>query len=247
MKTIDLSFVIPAKNEEGSVEKLYLQILSEVKKLKKSYEIIFIDDGSTDKTFEVLSKLRKKDKRITIIRHRGNWGKSVALQNGFDTSRGEIVFTMDADLQDNPVEIKKFLKKLDLGYDLVSGWKKKRHDPISKVVPSRILNLMISKFIRVPIHDTNCGYKAYRKCVVKDLMLYGELYRFIPVLAAKKNYRVGEIVVRHRARKYGSSKYGWERNVKGFLDFLTIIFLTGYARRPAHFFGTLGLVSFIFG
>lgn len=240
-----LSFVIPAKNEEGSVVELYNQIFQAVKPLKKTYEIIFVDDGSTDSTFEKLQALHKKDSRVKVIKFRGNLGKSAALQVGFDKALGDIVFTMDADLQDSPQEIPHFLKKLDEGYDLVSGWKKTRHDPSVKVIPSRILNNFLTPLLTgVKLHDINCGFKCYRKEVVKSLNLYGELYRFIPVFASKQSFRVTEIPVDHRARKHGKSKFGWERNIKGLLDLFTIVLVTGYNRRPGHFFGTLGLSSF---
>jgi len=243
-----LSFVIPAKNEEGSVQALYQEIVAAVHPLKKTYEIIFIDDGSTDSTFEKLTQLHKKDSQVKIIKFRGNLGKSAALQTGFDKASGNIVFTMDADLQDNPREILHFLEKINEGYDLVSGWKKTRHDPSVKVIPSRILNNFLTPLLTgVKLHDINCGFKAYRKEVVKTLNLYGELYRFIPVFAAKQSFRVTEIPVDHRARKHGKSKFGWERNIKGFLDLLTVVFLTGYNRRPGHFFGTFGLISFFAG
>lgn len=248
MEKIDLSFVIPAKNEQDSIETLYKEILQAVEPLKKSIELIFIDDGSADDTFKHLENLHQKDSRVKIIKLRGNFGKSVALQEGFNRIHGSIVFTLDADLQDNPKEIPLFLEKLDEGFDLVSGWKKKRHDPsISKVLPSRILNFLTNALTGVGIHDTNCGFKAYRREVIKSLNLYGELYRFIPVIAAKQNFKVGEIVVEHRPRKFGKTKFGWERGVKGILDLLTVVFLTGYMRRPGHFFGTLGLISFFLG
>ena len=244
----DLSFVIPAKNEEGSVQALYQEIVGVVKPLKKTYEVIFIDDGSTDSTFEKLTHLHKKDPKVKIVKFRGNLGKSAALHTGFSLAQGNVVFTMDADLQDNPKEIPNFLKKLDQGFDLVSGWKKARHDPSVKVIPSRILNNFLTPLLTgVHLHDINCGFKAYRNEVVKSLNLYGELYRFIPVFAQKQNFKVTEIPVDHRARIHGKSKFGWERNIKGFLDLLTIVFLTGYNRRPGHFFGTLGLASFFFG
>ncbi len=242
-----ISFVIPAKNEEGSLEILHKELVTVIKKIVRKYEIIFIDDGSTDKTFEIAKKIARKDKSVKVIKLRGNWGKSSALQVGFEKIKGEIIFTLDADLQDNPIEIPKFLKKIDEGYDLVSGWKKVRYDPISKVIPSRILNFAISKLTGVKIHDTNCGFKAYKRSVIDNLNLYGELYRFIPVIAAKQNFKVGEIVIGHRRRKFGKSKFGIERNIKGFLDLITIIFLTGYIRRPGHFFGTAGLLSFMGG
>lgn len=248
MKTKLLTFVIPAKNEEGSVEALYSEIKDIVSSLKQPYEVIFIDDGSTDSTFEKLSNLHRSDSCVKVVKFRGNFGKSAALQVGFDRARGDIVFTMDADLQDNPKEIPNFLSKLDEGYDLVSGWKKTRHDPSIKVIPSRILNNFLTPLLTgVRLHDINCGFKAYRKEVVKDLNLYGELYRFIPVFAQKQAFRVTEIPVDHRPRQYGKSKFGWERNIKGLLDLITIVFITGYKRRPGHFFGTLGLASFFFG
>jgi len=218
-----------------------------MRKVRKSFEIIFIDDGSTDNTFEVLKKLRQKDKKVKVIRLRGNFGKSIALQLGFKQAKGEVILTLDADLQDNPKEIPHFIKKLEEGYDLVVGWKRQRHDPMSKTLPSKLGNSITRFLTGVKIHDLNCGYKAYRREVVKSLNLYGELYKYIPVLAAKQNFKIAEIAVDHRQRKYGKSKYGWERNTKGFLDLITVVFLTGYLRRPGHFFGTLGLVSFFIG
>jgi glycosyltransferase involved in cell wall biosynthesis len=247
MEKTKLSIVIPTRDEEKSVKPLYQEIVGVLGKLKKGFEIIFVDDGSVDKTFEELKKIHKKDKRVKIIRLRGNWGKSTALQTGFEHTKGEIILTLDADLQDNPTEIPRFLDKINQGYDLVSGWKKKRHDPLAKVIPSRIFNFATSVLTGIKIHDVNCGFKAYRSKVVKNLNLYGELYRFVPILAAKQNFKVGEIVIAHRPRKYGKSKFGWERNIKGLLDLITIVFLTGYLKRPGHFFGGLGLISFFFG
>ncbi len=239
-----ISFVIPARNEEKSVERLYKEIITEVKKLKVKYEIIFVDDGSTDKTFENLKKISKKYKNVISIKLRGNWGKSMALQTGFIKASGNIIFTLDADLQDNPSEIPNFLKKLNEGYDLVSGWKKIRHDPISKVIPSRILNFTISLLTGTKIHDVNCGFKVYKRKVVDHLNLYGELYRFIPIIAAGQNFKVGEIPIKHRKRKFGKSKFGITRNIKGLLDLITVIFLTGYLRKPGHFFGGAGIATF---
>ena len=248
MSSIGLSFVIPAKNEEDSVKILHEEIVEIVSKIKKSYEIIFIDDGSTDNTFLKLKELNQTNPCVKVIRLRGNCGKSAALQSGFNLAKGEIVFTLDADLQDNPKEIPAFLDKIEEGYDLVSGWKKTRHDPsITKVLPSRIVNLLARKLTGIKIHDTNCGFKAYRSEVIQSLNLYGELYRFIPIIAAKQNFKVGEVVVDHRPRKYGKTKFGWSRGIKGLLDLLTVIYLTGYVKRPGHFFGTLGSVSFSFG
>lgn len=247
MNKLFLSFVIPAKNEQDSVKPLYKEIVDVLNRLKNPFEIIFIDDGSTDKTYDGLKNIHKKDKRVRIIKLRGNFGKSTALQVGFDHAKGDIIFTLDADLQDNPKEIPAFLQKLDEGYDLISGWKKTRHDPSTKIVPSRILNKITSVITGVKLHDINCGFKVYRKEVIKNLNLYGELYRFIPIFAAKQNFRVGEIVIEHRARKYGKTKFGIERNIKGLLDLITIVFLTGYIKRPGHFFGTLGLFAFFIG
>jgi len=241
-----ISIVIPIKNEEESIEKLYLEIIDVVKKNKINYQIVFVDDGSTDKSYQILEKLHKLDKKIKIVKLRGWFGKSIALQAGFENSNGEIIITMDADLQDNPIEIPKLIKMLDEGYDLVSGWKKNRHDPISKTLPSKLGNWTTRLLTGIKIHDLNCGLKAYKRVVVENLHLYGELYKYIPVLAEKQNFKVGEIIVIHRPRKYGKSKFGWQRNIKGFLDMLTVTFLTGYMKKPAHFFGTIGIMlSFI--
>lgn len=247
MEKIELSFVIPAKNEEKSVTFLYQEIKEVVGKITKNFEIIFIDDGSTDKTYQILKKINKEDKRVKIIKLRGWWGKSIALQAGFNHAKGDIIFTMDADLQDDAKEIPNFLKKLNKGYDLVSGWKKTRHDPFSKTFPSKIGNVATRTLTGIKIHDINCGFKVYRKEVIKNLNLYGELYKYIPVLVQKQNFKVTEIVIKHRRREYGKSKFGWTRNIKGFLDMLTVVFITGYSRRPAHFFGTWGIVSFGIG
>lgn len=241
MQKPTISFVLPAKNEAESIEPLYKGIIGEARKIGKPFEIIFVDDGSTDDTFNQMLKLHQKDKTVKIIKHRGNFGKSVALQSGFNLSQGEIIVTMDTDLQDDPKEIPVFLKKIDEGYDLVSGWKKQRYDPSSKKIPSKIGNFLTRILTGIKVHDLNCGFKAYKRAVVKNIYLYGELYKFIPVLAARQNFKIAEIVVNHKPRKHGKSKFGWERNIKGFLDLLTIVFLTGYSRRPGHFFGFFGL------
>lgn len=245
--TPQLSFVIPAKNEEANIEPLYDEISLVMQKVAKPYEIIFVDDGSTDNTFTKIRKLHAQDSRVKGLQLRGWFGKAVALQAGFEEARGEIVFTLDADLQDDPKEIPKILNKLGEGYDLVSGWKKKRYDPWTKVWPSRILNAFASWIMGTHFHDINCGFKAYRREVIKNLNLYGELFRFIPIFAAKQNFKVGEIAVGHRPRKHGQTKFGFERNIKGLLDLFTVIFLTGYLKRPAHFFGGIGLVAFSLG
>lgn len=247
-KIPEISFVIPAKNEEQTIHMIYKKINHVMAKIKTTYEVIFIDDGSTDSTYLEMKKLNNKyPNRIAVVKHRGNWGKSIALQSGFKLVRGEVTITMDADLQDTPEEIPNFIKKIKEGYDLVSGWKKMRHDPISKTLPSKIGNWLASFLTGIKLHDFNCGFKAYRSQVVKNLNLYGELYKFIPIIAGKKNYKIAEIVVKHKRREFGKSKFGWERNAKGFLDIMTIFFITGYIKRPGHFFGTLGLLSFLFG
>jgi len=244
-KTIPyLSFIVPVKNEEKSIEQLSQEIVKECNNLEKTYEIIFVDDGSVDRTFEVIKDLHKKNNNIKAIRYRRNFGKSAALSTGFAGANGEIVFTLDGDLQDNPLEIPKFLEKLDQGYDLVSGWKKKRYDSTLITLPSVVGNFLIRKLTGVKVHDLNCGFKAYRKKVIKDLNIYGELYRFIPILANQKGYKIGEIVVRHRPRRFGESKYNWFKIIKVFLDLITVLFLTGHATHPGHFFGTLGLIFF---
>lgn len=248
MKKPDLSFVIPAKNEQENIELLYKEILANVTKIKKTFEIIFIDDGSTDTTSESIRKITKKDKRVKGIILRGWWGKAAGLQLGFENANANIIFTMDADLQDDPKEIPNFLKKISEGYDLVVGWKKRRHDPWHKVIPSRFLNnFLIPSLTGIKIHDTNCGYKAFKREVLKNINLYGEQFRYLPIVVSKQNFKVTEIVINHRERKFGKSKFGIERNIKGFLDLITIVFLTGYLRRPGHFFGGLGILSFVIG
>jgi len=246
MKT-DITIVIPAKNEQDSIVRLYDEIVAALKPVKKTFEIIFVDDGSTDATYSEISKLRVKDKRVKVLKHRGNFGKSVALQNGFKNALGDIVITMDADLQDSPKEIPNFLAKIAEGYDVVSGWKKRRNDPISKTVPSKVINFLVRLMTGLKLHDINCGFKAYRREVLGDLNLYGDLYRFIPIFIHRQNYKVGEMEVEHRSRKFGKSKYGWKRFISGWLDLLTVFFLVRYLRRPGHFFGTLGAFSFSSG
>ena len=246
-KRPEISLIIPVKDERESLKQLVKEINSACSSLNKTIEIIFVDDGSIDGSFELLENLRKKDKKIKVFRLRRNFGKSAALMVGFNNALGEIQITLDGDLQDNPIEIPRFIQKLEQGYDVVSGWKKKRHDPLNKTVPSKIFNLFTAKLTKINIHDFNCGFKAYRKDVTKKLNLYGELYRFIPVLVGQMGYKVGEIAVRHRKRKYGKSKYGSVRIVRGLLDLITVLFLGGYATRPGHFFGSLGILFFIPG
>lgn len=240
-----LSFVIPAYNEEESLNQLYEEILENCG--DHDYEIIFVEDGSTDSTYEVMKELSDKDSNVKIIRFRTNFGKSAALQTGFDYAQGEVVFTLDADLQDNPREISNFLAKLDEGYDMVTGWKKKRRDPLNKKIPSRFFNFVTSSSFGLKLHDYNCGFKAYRREVIKELDIYGEMHRYIPALAYAKGFNVAEIAVEHRSREYGKSKYGIERYLRGFLDLLTVKLLTHYVRSPLYLFGNTGAVLSLLG
>lgn len=242
-----LSILIPLFNEEESLVELHAEITSVMKTVKRPYEILFIDDGSTDHSFKVLEDLHRIDRHVRAIRFRRNFGKSAALAVGFKEARGEFVVTMDADLQDDPREIPNLVAALQPDVDLVSGWKQKRHDPISKTIPSRFFNFVTAKMTGIPIHDFNCGLKAYRREVTKEVQIYGELHRYIPVLAHWAGYRVGEIVVQHHPRKYGHTKFGLSRFFKGFLDLLTVLFTTRYIRRPLHLFGVWGIVSFVVG
>jgi len=242
-----LSIVIPLLDEEESLRELYGQIVAATDPLKKSVEIIFVDDGSTDGSFAVLKELHGKDARVKVIRFRRNFGKSAALSVGFHEAQGQFIITMDADLQDDPAEIPSLLEMLDQGYDLVSGWKQRRHDPISKTIPSRLANTVTAKMTGIPIHDMNCGLKAYRKEVVKEVSVYGELHRYIPALAHWAGFKVGEKVVLHHPRKFGHTKFGIGRFSRGFLDLLTVLFTTRYIRRPLHLFGVWGIVCFLIG
>ncbi|MBC7319480.1 glycosyltransferase family 2 protein [bacterium] len=247
MNRYDVSFVIPLKNEVETIEALYRGIVENTAPLGLSFEIIFIDDGSTDGSFDVIKRLSREDNRVKGIRFRRNFGKSSALSAGFKLAKGNIVITMDADLQDDPVEIPRFIEMINKGYDVVSGWKKIRHDPPSKTLPSRVFNKLTSWATGVDIHDFNCGFKAYRNEVVKSLDIYGELHRYIPALAHSKGFTVGEIIVTHHPRKFGASKYGWERLFKGFLDLFTVVFLTRFIKRPMHVFGSAGVLLFLIG
>ena len=242
-----LSLVIPVYNEAESLDELHRQIDEVARTRGYDLEFLFIDDGSRDASWSKIAALAHRDARVKAIRFRRNFGKAAALSAGFRAARGELVMTLDADLQDDPAEIPNFLAKLDEGLDVVSGWKQVRHDPWHKVLPSRVFNAMVSWLTGVQLHDHNCGMKCYRRAAVGEVRLYGELHRFVPVLAAAKGFRIGEIVIQHRARKFGSSKYGWERLAKGFLDLLTVKFLTGFGKRPQHLLGGIGLASFFLG
>ncbi len=242
---MDLSFVIPVFNEEKSLKELHKKILGNIG--IRSYEIIFIDDGSTDNSFKILQEIAEDDKNVHIIKFRRNFGKSAALQTGFDKAKGDIVFTLDADLQDDPEEIPGFIEKINQGYDLVAGWKKHRKDPITKKITSKIFNIVTSIIFRLKLHDYNCGFKAYRNAVVKSINIYGELHRYIPALAKAKGFSICEIPVKHHKRKFGKSKYGMERLARGFLDLLTVTMITKFERSPLYLFGIGGLIISLIG
>lgn len=242
-----LSIVIPVFNEEESLPELARRIAEVTRRESIDYQVIFVDDGSSDNSWPVIEKLCAQQSNIRGLRLRRNFGKAAALAAGFNHAGGDWVITMDADLQDDPNEIPRLLAKLDEGFDVVSGWKKERHDPWHKVLPSRLFNGMISGLTGVRLHDHNCGLKAYRQEVLREVHLYGEMHRFVPVLAAARGFRVAEIVIQHHARQHGKSKYGFERFIKGFLDLMTVYFLTGYSNRPQHLLGSVGLLSFTVG
>jgi glycosyltransferase involved in cell wall biosynthesis len=244
----DVSVVIPLLNEEESLPELTDRIVETLVRAGYSFEILYVDDGSSDRSFEVLKEQHARHAAVRVIRMKKNYGKSAALAEGFRAATGRYVATMDADLQDDPNELPSLIRKLDEGYDLVSGWKKKRHDPISKTVPSRFFNFVTSLLTGIRLHDFNCGLKAYRRQVVRDVNLYGELHRYIPVLARWEGYsRITELPVQHHPRKYGYSKFGVARFIRGFLDLLTVLFLSRYLRRPLHFFGFVGTAFFLTG
>ncbi len=240
-----VSFVIPVYNEEESIRQLYQEIIRN--NPIPDYEIIYIDDGSTDSTYSILSELAKEDTKVKLIKFRRNFGKAAALQIGFKIARGDYIFTMDADLQDDPIEIPNFIRKLEEGYDLVSGWKKKRYDPLYKTLPSKFFNFITAHTFMLKLKDFNCGYKLYRKPAAKEVVLYGEMHRYIPVLANALGFRIGEIPVNHRKRQFGKSKYGIERYLRGFFDLLTVKMVTQYVKSPLYLFGRVGIVSVVLG
>ena len=238
---MDISIVIPVYNEKESLKTLYAELKEVLLKMNSLYEIIFIDDGSIDGTFDILSGLNKVDKNVKVIQLRKNYGKSTALSAGFDKAIGKIVISMDGDLQDSPEEILRLIKKIEEGYDLVSGWKFNRKDPLNKTIPSFIFNKFVSLYTGIKIHDINCGLKAYKLEVIKNIDVYGELHRFLPVLSFWQGFKVGEIKVDHRKRKYGKSKFGTWRFFSGFFDFITVMITTRYLYRQLHLFGFVGL------
>src|SRR5882757_9196230 len=247
---MDISIVIPVYNEDESLPELCSWIQRVVQANGFSYEIILVDDGSTDRSWEVIEELRRSNPMIKGIKFQRNYGKSAALNEGFKAATGEVVITMDADMQDSPDEIPELRRMiLENNYDMVSGWKKMRHDPISKTLPSKLFNGIAARVTKIPLHDFNCGLKAYRRKVVKSIEVYGEMHRYIPVIAKWAGFRrVGEKVVQHRARKYGHTKFGGlGRGLKGLLDLASITFVGKYGKRPMHFFGPLGVVCFLIG
>jgi glycosyltransferase involved in cell wall biosynthesis len=244
---VDLTVVIPVLDEEQSLVPLHDKLIPVLAGITDRFEVVYVDDGSQDGSIDVLDKLHQQDSRIRVIQFRRNFGKSAALSVGFSESKGEVVVTMDADLQDEPEEIPKFLEALEQGYDLVSGWKSPRRDPVTKTLPSVLFNWATNLLTGLRLHDVNCGFKAYRRRVIEEICIYGELHRYIPVLAHWRGFKVTEVQVRHHPRRYGRSKYGWERFSRGLLDLLTVLFLNRYNRRPLHLFGWVGLLFFLVG
>ena len=248
-----ISVVVPVHNEESSVALLLDELgsafegMRAVDGIDRPWEAVFVDDGSTDGTFSALTRLHDAADNVRIVRLRRNFGKAAALQAGFEEAAGDVIVTIDGDLQDDPAEIPRLLAKLDEGFDLVSGWKTKRRDPLSRRIPSRIFNSVSGRMSGLRLHDLNCGLKAYRVEVLHGLRIYGELHRFIPVLAHYRGFRVAEVPVNHRPREHGRSRYGMERYVRGFLDLLTVTFMGRYRHRPLHLFGGLGLVLSLLG
>jgi dolichol-phosphate mannosyltransferase len=242
-----ISVVVPVFNEKDSLLLLHGEIAETARKADLDLEILFVDDGSTDGSWQEIQELARRDRRVHGIRFRRNFGKAAALSAGFRAARGSRVITLDADLQDDPAEIPRFLQALDQGVEVVNGWKRIRHDPWHKVWPSRVFNTLVSWLTGVKLHDHNCGMKCFRSEIFREIRLYGELHRFIPVLAEARGYRVGEIEIQHRPRRFGRSKYGVRRFIKGFLDLLTVKFLTGFGQRPQHLLGTIGLFAFVAG
>ncbi|MFO8056442.1 MAG: glycosyltransferase family 2 protein [bacterium] len=237
----EVSVVVPVKDEQETVEELVHKARRVLEEREKSFEIILVDDGSADKSFEKMKELAAGDGRVRAVRFLRNFGKSAALTAGFERASGRTIITIDADLQDDPEEIPVLLDELDKGYHLVSGWKKERQDPLGKRFSSRLANLVTSVLSGVRVHDMNCGFKAYRHEVIRNLRIYGDLHRFIPALAGAQGFTVSEVVVRHHPRRFGKSKYGLARMPRGFFDLLTVLFITQYARRPLHLFGGIGV------
>ncbi len=244
---MEISVVIPLFNEEGSLTELHKTLSEVLYKLNYSYELLFIDDGSTDSSNDIIKDLRNSDPHIRLLTFRRNRGKSAALSVGFKASCGKYVVTMDADLQDDPKEIPNLIHELNNGYDLVTGWKRTRHDPLNKVIPSRIFNTVTSFVSGIKLHDFNCGLKGYRSEVIKEIKVYGERHRFLPVLAHMHGFKISEIPVKHHPRIHGQTKYGAYRFIAGFLDLITLLFKMKFLSKPMHLFGSLGMIGLIVG
>ena len=243
----EVSIVIPVLNESGSLPELYSKLKESMDKLKREYEIIFIDDGSADNSFEILKEIHLKDSRVKVIKFRKNFGQTVAISAGFDHAKGNVIVTMDSDLQNDPGDISKLLQKMDEGFDVVSGWRADRKDPFTKKIPSMISNFLARHLTSVKIHDFGCTLKAYKREVLNELELYGETHRYIPALVAWKGFKIGEIKVKHYPRKHGKTKYGWKRFIKGILDLILVTFWQRYSTRPIYVFGGLGLLLALLG
>jgi glycosyltransferase involved in cell wall biosynthesis len=249
MEKIEISVLIPLYNEDESLSELHDWIKKVMEEHDFSYEILFVDDGSTDDSWNVIKGLQAKNPKVRGFKFRRNQGKTAALQTGFNASNGDVIITMDADLQDSPEEIPELYRMITKdGYDLVSGWKQKRYDPITKTLPTKLFNAVTRSISDIYLHDFNCGLKAYKSEVVKNITIYGEMHRYVPVIAKWNGFgKIGEKVVQHQSRKYGHTKFGLERFINGFLDLLSITFVNKFGRRPMHFFGSFGFISFFFG
>ncbi|MBG6236309.1 glycosyltransferase involved in cell wall biosynthesis [Pedobacter sp. CAN_A7] len=246
---MDISIVVPLYNEEESLPELTEWIAKVMTQHQFTYELLYIDDGSTDQSWAIIEDLKRTNDNVKGIKFRRNYGKSAALNVAFDAAQGDVVITMDADLQDSPDEIPELFRRIkEEKYDLVSGWKKKRYDPITKTIPTKLFNAATRKMSGIHLNDFNCGLKAYRKEVIKTIEVYGEMHRYIPVIAKWAGFKkIGEQVVEHRARKYGVTKFGMSRFINGFLDLLSIFFVGKFGKRPMHFFGSMGVLSFVVG
>lgn len=244
---MDISIVVPLLNEAESLPELHEALTQALEPLGRSWEIVFVNDGSTDDSMDVLRRLYEENENVKVLSFGRNLGKSAALAAGFAEARGDVVVTIDADLQDDPNEIPALIERLDEGFDLVSGWKKERKDPLSKRLASRLFNRVTSALSGLRLHDMNCGLKVYRRDVVETIRVYGELHRYTPVLAHWAGFRITELPVRHHARRYGTTKFGPERFLRGFFDLLTVLFLRRYVTRPLHLFGMVGAVLFLAG
>lgn len=245
-----ISIVIPARNEEASLRQLTDKINATIAGMERvaSHEIIFVDDGSTDRSWDIIEELScTRENHVRGIRLRRNRGKAAALSAGFNECQGNLIFTMDADLQDDPKEIPNFINMMDKGFDLVSGWKRIRNDPIMKTAPSRLFNFVTARLTGIDLHDFNCGFKCYRREVIDNIVLYGELHRYVPVLAHDLGFRIGEVAVEHHPRVHGASKYGWERYTRGMLDLLTVLATTRWLHKPGHLFGGIGILLALIG